>query len=69
LAEYLRPTWPRPIEIIAWSEDLDISAVDYAPQDPLEFGPNLSDSELIDGYDVLIFAKMDRAIRPVIDLH
>ncbi|HCT79589.1 MAG TPA: hypothetical protein DGG94_22065 [Micromonosporaceae bacterium] len=59
----------RQIEIVAWAEDLDISAADYAPQDRPELGPFLSDPELIDSYDLLIFAKMDRAIRSVIDLH
>ncbi|MGI5245472.1 recombinase family protein [Dactylosporangium sp. CA-139066] len=57
------------LEIVAWAEDLNISAADLAPAERPKLGPWLTDPEKIAQYDVIIWAKMDRAIRSVVDLY
>jgi site-specific DNA recombinase len=56
------------LEIADWAEDLDISAADYSPKDRPALGPWLTNPELIEKYDVIVWASLDRGIRSVADL-
>lgn len=52
------------VDIIGWGEDLDVSA-EISPWDRPELGPWLNDRA--DEFDLLVFAKLDRAVRSLND--
>lgn len=55
--------------LVAWAEDLDISADIFSPFKRPKLGPWLTDKEKISQYDGLIFAEAGRAIRSMMDMY
>lgn len=54
------------VDIVGWAEDLDISAADFSPFERPALGPWLN--ERADEWDLLVFAKQDRAVRSMTDM-
>lgn len=55
--------------VVATAEDMDVSAGTVAPMERPGLGPWLTDPELISQYDAIAWAKLDRAIRNMMDLN
>lgn len=53
--------------LVAWAEDLDISADKFSPFKRPKLGPWLTDRT--SEYDGIVFAKADRAIRSMMDMY
>lgn len=58
---------PLPVEMIGWAEDLNVSAAEVEPFSRPELGPWLTNRA--DKWDVVIFAKQDRAARTMQDMN